>query len=512
MLRYRYITTKPILRPVGANGLSIKVSKGVFLGLRIFAFVITLIGVILAVSYESGSWPSLAGFIMINLGGTIFLLERFGSYGIPPGMGVALNPITALLIMYIFRKLISLVYIIYEREGLANEFLNRSSFFASSEKAEIICLLGTISFCLGWYLIARKKTSRFDTPPVGLHLDRQLMAAYVAGLIVFISEIFAPEKVRSFGTLITTTQGLAFGSIFGLLVLSNRFGIGKKSVKFVFLLLVPLSINLLSLGMKSAFFFFILPVMLAYLIKRHRFGIVLLCISAIFMLGFVFPYVSKFRKAMWYQGEKSDVVSIIQDVSQDYKEIGISGVLTDSFETLLKRTGGIGAPGLVVYFADRSGHLGPQFLESLIYAFIPRLVWPNKPAFEPATWFSWYLGYSMSPEEATTATALHIGPELYWMFGWVGLVAGLFFLGAIYCRINSYMLDQIIKSPVMIAAWYSFLVFVAFLEEVRYNSALIGPIILLVNVSILKWILRIMMPRREKNPFQYKGRIMGKPL
>jgi len=269
----------------------------------------------------------------------------------------------------------------------------------------------------------------------------------------------------------------------------------------VFLLLVPLSINLLSFGMKSAFFFFVLPMMLAYFIKKPRVGIVLLCLSAIFMLGFVFPYVSKFRKLMWHTGEKSDVVSIIREVSQDYKEIGVSGVLTDSFETLLKRSSGIGSPGLVVYFADVSGPLGPQFLESLTYAFIPRLIWPNKPVFEPAAWFSWYLGYSTSPEEATTATALHIGPELYWMFGWIGPVVGLFLLGAMFCRIDRYMLNQIKKSPVMIPAWYSFLVFVAFLEEVRFNSALIGPIILLVNVSILKWVLRIVIPRHEKKYF-----------
>jgi len=111
-----------MLRPLGASGLFIKVPNGLFLCLRILACVITMIGAILVIYYESGSWPSLAGFIMLNLGGTIFLFERFGSYGIPLGMGIPLNPITGFLTMYIFRRTISLAYVIYEREGLTTNF------------------------------------------------------------------------------------------------------------------------------------------------------------------------------------------------------------------------------------------------------------------------------------------------------------------------------------------------------------------------------------------------------
>jgi hypothetical protein len=76
------------------------------------------------------------------------------------------------------------------------------------------------------------------------------------------------------------------------------------------------------------------------------------------------------------------------------------------------------------------GLLGGEGLEYLGYAFIPRLLWPDKPGVTRGAWFTVYLGGASNEEDATTSTALTAIGELYWNFGMVGVIPAMILLGA----------------------------------------------------------------------------------
>ena len=158
------------------------------------------------------------------------------------------------------------------------------------------------------------------------------------------------------------------------------------------------------------------------------------------------------------------------------------------------RFGSVNEAGAVVYFADQKGFMGSFFINNLIYGFIPRLLWPGKPSWDPAGWFTAYLK-GISEMRGMSSTALHIGPELYWMYGWPTTVLGLLVLGLYYRKVSDWLLKAGRASPVFLAAWYPFLAFVTFIEEVRYNMAILTPFILLGNALVIHWGLKLLMRR-----------------
>jgi hypothetical protein len=70
-------------------------------------------------------------------------------------------------------------------------------------------------------------------------------------------------------------------------------------------------------------------------------------------------------------------------------------------------------------------------MKDLYYAFIPRIVWPEKPPVSRGGWFTTYLGMSRSEAEATTSTGMTTVGEWYWNFGVTGVAVGMFLTGAL---------------------------------------------------------------------------------
>ena len=86
------------------------------------------------------------------------------------------------------------------------------------------------------------------------------------------------------------------------------------------------------------------------------------------------------------------------------------------------------------YFVGHVRSAGLQLgrtMSYIRYAFIPRLVWPDKPNVTRGAWFTNFLGFSKTEERATTSTGMTATGELYWNFGIYGVVAGMFAIGCL---------------------------------------------------------------------------------
>jgi hypothetical protein len=87
--------------------------------------------------------------------------------------------------------------------------------------------------------------------------------------------------------------------------------------------------------------------------------------------------------------------------------------------------------GFMVGEVRRSGLQLGSTMKDLYYAFIPRIIWPEKPPVSRGAWFTTYLGMANSEAETTTSTGMTIVGEWYWNFGVTGVAVGMFLTGAL---------------------------------------------------------------------------------
>jgi hypothetical protein len=465
--------------------------------LMVGAVLSAVAGLAASMAYPAESWQSLAGAVGADFGGTLGLLLWLGK---TPDGKLAVNPLTGLLGLYALRRLLGLIFVVGQASSLASPFdlVPTAAYVAASAKAEWITLLGTAAFCAGWTFARRRRPAQGLWPTATLWRDRQLWVTYAVGLTGYLVNWLLPSAAARLGNFFTVTSTLAYGALFALLAFSRDFGIRGKLRFFTYLALLPLNANVLTFGMKGAFFYALLPVGAAYLLKKPGKGLALSIVGVLFLLVFVYPYVQEYREVNW--GPKpggESVGEVASRVQQNINQEGVLHTVKGSWEQFELRFGSVNEAGAVVYFADHTGLMGSYFIRYLLIGFIPRLLWPGKPSWDPSGWFTDFLaGGSGAYTPGVSATALHIAPELYWMYGWPGPLLGMLLLGLFYRRISDWLLASGAKSAVFWAAWYGFLQSTTFIEEVRYNAAILSPIILMANTLIVSWGVSLLLSNR----------------
>ena len=102
--------------------------------------------------------------------------------------------------------------------------------------------------------------------------------------------------------------------------------------------------------------------------------------------------------------------------------------------SLIARGCNFGQLSQVARVADEEGLYYGRTLEYLSYAFIPRLIWPEKPLITPGQWFAEKIGHGSRISETQFSNSINmtVAGELYLNFGWFGAVAGLALMGFLY--------------------------------------------------------------------------------
>jgi hypothetical protein len=107
------------------------------------------------------------------------------------------------------------------------------------------------------------------------------------------------------------------------------------------------------------------------------------------------------------------------------------------------------ATGFIVGEVARSGLQLGETMRNLEYAFIPRIIWPQKPIVSRGAWFTTYIGMAPRPQEATSSTGMTAFGEWYWNFGILGEIAGMFLigilLGGLWHLVGSYPIFEPVK-------------------------------------------------------------------
>ena len=80
---------------------------------------------------------------------------------------------------------------------------------------------------------------------------------------------------------------------------------------------------------------------------------------------------------------------------------------------------------------EEDGHLNGATLEYLGFAFIPRVLWPEKPKIAKGAWFALRIGQARVAESGaiTNSVNMTVPGELFLNFGWLGVFVGLSVFG-----------------------------------------------------------------------------------
>lgn len=205
----------------------------------------------------------------------------------------------------------------------------------------------------------------------------------------------------------------------------------KLSMPFWTIVLVGICIELylnLNSGSKAYIIYSLIPLFWVFTYRPALRPLLLVAtmVSAVFYLVLA-PRVQSVRVSRQVEGQ-SFASKLIQDFQEtesvfdvDVREAG-RGFLQRQFDPV--------AVGFISGEVARHGFVWGSQFDYLLYAFVPRMFFPDKPVLARGAWFTTYLGFSRSVEEATTATGQTATGELYWNFGWPGVIAGMALIGA----------------------------------------------------------------------------------
>lgn len=173
-------------------------------------------------------------------------------------------------------------------------------------------------------------------------------------------------------------------------------------------------------------------------IYRNKFAVLIssfLCAALLYIL-LIAPVVTRVRESVTDYGSRVVAVldpQMLKDIAPTLQRDFASNPFVFAFQwadTTLNRLCDPIVAGLAYSFATRDGFLWGDGFEYLAVNFIPRFLWPNKPYLNRGAWFSAFLS-GTDPETVTTSTAITSAGELYWNFGWPGVLVGMYIIGAL---------------------------------------------------------------------------------
>jgi len=328
-------------------------------------------------------------------------------------------------------KLFRYAFTISERELLGTNLLNCV--------ATVSVLIG-ISFAVKKVgvisprsLVLFSKSQQYDVPRiaavfilVGLFLRYALVLPYQFGTI----DVVIP------GVLVKMSDMSVLGVALAGYVAISKSG-SRWRLIFWCLLVLQLFTSLLEFSKSAVVLSLLLPALGTYLAHRNPARLLGWLLVVVVFFGLMQPYVSYGRNSILEASGSIDNATIVERLKiaseflsgQGFQRV--AGVTQQQSGWLRISYAGQQA------FAMSARENGVQFdsLSNVWMSFIPRAVWPSK----PITGGHGIRFYELVTGRSHSRTGITVYADLYWNFGWAGLIASCFVLGGFFGKISEHV-------------------------------------------------------------------------
>lgn len=221
-------------------------------------------------------------------------------------------------------------------------------------------------------------------------------------IIIFIAIRDKRNQVTSY---IYKRNSVVFGSI--ILFISNLIFLSKTNLVFT-----------------------IVPIFLFYLIHSTKVNrIKLFTITAIVVITYFFfiqPFVTNARYLTMRENKDASFSFLSSYILSGDFSIPVESYRTTNNQAiiLLERLFELNAPAYIYELTERTGFQNGKTLSHIAISLIPRIFWPSKPEVTQGQWFA----SDNFGLDKVNIGMLIVG-ELYWNFGYLGIIFGSFLIG-----------------------------------------------------------------------------------
>ena len=357
-------------------------------------------------------------------------------------------------------------------------------------KGEIITVVGTLLTVLVWILGGGHEVSigaLFTRPKQ----NRRLMwILYLVSIATLLLSLVNPVVVSALGQLVPVllTLGLVAGALLSVLLTHTL----SMQLAATTVLTLPFLIFSLGLGMKEGIILSLIPIAIsAWRAVRHPILRTGLVVFAFVTVGLLTAYVGFYRDEVWLTNSDKPTQEVLSDFVTDIESKGLFPVVADGVVQFVARSNATVHRGWTVAVADEQGFYSELVFAPMAYVFVPRVLWPEKPAIEQGKQYSGLLYGASYMDQSGSSSAAGLYTSFYLGGGWTAVFLGsiaLGFLIAITSRLAQRAGGSVCAGLYLVAL----LPYMLRLDETWSVGALSGPVISLVYViaivQVTRWV------------------------
>ena len=371
----------------------------------------------------------------------------------------------------------------------------RWPFYASNPelsiiKAEVATLVGTLLTVFAWLAAGGARHSPGDVlrAPRG-PLLRLLVVTYIASLLALLASVVAPEVLQVSGQLLPTMLVLGATTAFFVPLLVARRALTRLTM--VLLMGLPFTYMALGTGMKENIILALAPT--AYLLwsyARSRGARLALLAIAVMALAMVTSYISFFRGEVWHADRTINQSQVFEEFADSVGTRGVATTANEGWREFLSRNNAAPYRGWTMAIADADGYEPGLVFAPMLYVFVPRILWPEKPAVRQGWEYSGLVFGANYIAESDSSLSAGFYSGLYLGQGWLAVVVGAIAVGLVMVFLTR--LAYRLGGPVLSGLFtLSLLPYALRLDEAWTVGAFSAPLINFVYIAAIFFLARL---------------------
>lgn len=352
-------------------------------------------------------------------------------------------------------------------------------------RGEMITQLGFLLTIVAWRIAVAGALERLSLPRLAFRGVARLKLITLYGAALVITALNRADAV-DFGGFAQLVGGVTFLGVAAIYLYASSFRSRWRRFGMAVVLALPLCLAAMNSGMKSEIF---LPLVPSFMILWRNFSHIgaraVLVAAALGLFAIGGLYTNYVRTYIWKSGQQESPVQIAQAV---YDSITAEN-FTKAMAGVMGRVNYAMAHAITMAVVDRDGFYFEEVYMPLPVIFIPRLLWPDKPAIQPgAAHTRRILGSSKDLSEMTSSTAAGLYAEMYLGGGYLVMMLSAIVYGALVGKLQLWVLRRLPALATALMAYF------LFYQSLRFDEAAVlyvynGIILFVVTLWLVMQVL-----------------------